>query len=221
MSLVFGGTAPQLTDTYPGPGSAEFSEVLSTVRKMILSPAMTAQIAVAAGRIAGGAVPVTMTDMSTGAQFFTGDLSETDTDGVTVLRNDWLESQIRECHIAERVRLRAPFPAVELVGRPGRVIQSNTAGYLQEERWGVAYAYRFDAVCWANGDEASVLLQRKALIYAECVMRMIRRDQTLGGLVKMIRAVGPVQAGGGGVPSKEAGLCMAAMAPFEAVVLQP
>lgn len=209
----------QLFAPYPTAGTAELSEVLTVIRNMILSPAMTAQIAVAAARLSAGAVPVNVTDSSTGLQFYAGDLSENDGVGTT-FDNSWLDPQIQNCVIAERVKLTPPFPSIELVGRQGRMAQGAVAGINLEELWGTAYWYRVDAVAWASGSREQ-LLQRKAMIYAECVMRMLRRDPTLGGLVRLIRSVGPVQAAGGGVPNKESGLVMAATARFEALVIQP
>lgn len=185
------------------PGSAPVSMVMNVMAKLATSQSMAAQLASAQTLLSPGATTVNLIDKS--GIFETFDVSEDVPDG------GYLDLSVARAQVADSLEITPPFPAIQIIGMGG-------ARNVEEADW-EEFAYRVSVIALCGGDREP-LVQRQAVVTAECYARLMRRDTSLGGLVKTVRQLMPVEPGGGG-RLKDANVVMTARAIFEFTVILP
>jgi hypothetical protein len=178
------------------PGSGSLSQVLKLLSKYALTPAYNTVLAETVANAAATQSVFTMHDRTNGrAVLATIDLAEEDPETGVLLDASWADTGFAQSMIAETLKLAAPFPAIEFIGNPGAYLRGHE-GEMEDADYGVVN-YVVDSVVFASGDQ-QIIVQRKAILLAEAFRRLLRKDESLGGLVMQVRPRGPVEPGGGG-----------------------
>jgi hypothetical protein len=195
------------------PGTGTLDQVLTLLRKLAMTPAYDAVLADTVATAAPGASVYTLHDRFNGMQpLATIDLAEEDQATGALMDTGWADQGFAQALVSESLRLAEPLPAVEFIGSPGTYMRGRD-GEMESADYAVLN-FPVDAVVFAHADQ-QLVAARKALLYVEAFRRLIRKDESLGGLVLQIRPRGTIEPGGGGRLSKSAALVMAARCRFD------
>jgi hypothetical protein len=194
------------------PGTGTLDQVLTLLRKLALTPAYNAVLAQTVAAAAPGASVYTLRDrFNGGAVLATIDLAEEDQASGELMDTGWADEGFAQALVAETLRLAEPLPAVEFIGGPGTYMRSRE-GEMEEADYAVV-SYLVDAVVFAHADQ-QLIASRKSLLYIEALRRLIRKDESLGGLVLQMRPRSWIEPGGGG-RLKSSAVVMAARCRFD------
>jgi hypothetical protein len=182
-----------------GPEVSQFADldaVLTLCRKLALTPAYGTVLAALVASCAPGQSVYTLRDRTNGmAPLATVDLAEDDPTTGALLDTGWADAGFAQSMVAESLKLTPPFPLIEFIGGPSVYVRGRE-GDFEDADYAVV-SYTVDAVVFASGDQQRITA-RKALLYNEAFRRLIRKDESLGGLVLQMRSRGGVEPGGGG-----------------------
>jgi hypothetical protein len=174
----------------------DLDAVLVLLRKLALTPAYNAALATLVATCAPGQSVYTLRDRTNGlTPLATIDLAEDDPDTGALLDTGWADEGFAQSMVAESLKLAPPFPVIEFIGGPSAYMRGPT-GDAEDAEYALVN-YTVDAVVFASGDQQRITA-RKALLYNEAFRRLIRKDESLGGLVLQMRSRGGVEPGGGG-----------------------
>jgi hypothetical protein len=174
----------------------DLDAVLRLLRALALTPAYNAVLAQLVASYAPGQSVYTLRDRTNGMQpFATIDLAEDDPASGAPLDTGWADTGFAQSMVSETLKLTTPLPVIEFIGGPSSYARGRE-GDIEDADYAVV-AYTVDVVVFAGGDQ-QLITARKALLYNEAFRRLIRKDESLGGLVLQMRSRGGVEAGGGG-----------------------
>lgn len=172
-------------------GSLE--QVLRTMALLAQSSAYAGALAVLVNNMKPGPTLGNFFDV-TGAPF-TLDISDTEAGGPA----QWLGKQdaatppgFAEVVVTDGIRLLPPYPALQLVGQPGKPMMG--IGGLAEDRGFRLWTYTVDAIAVHHVDGNAQAAQRAAMVMIDAYEMLVERNESLAGLVMMITAAGPPQA---------------------------
>jgi hypothetical protein len=133
----------------------------------------------------------------------------------------WIgDGSFKKVYTDPRQKIPEPFPALLLTGAPGPY-QQGDVGALELPGY-MSLIYNISAVVFVDGDQ-EYYTQRKSVIWAEAIVRALRVDSSLGGLVQVIRpaaGAASIEPGGGGKYGNTP-LVMASRVKLEAYVTIP
>lgn len=170
------------------PGSGSLAQVLTMLRKLAVSKTMNAEIAAGAATQIPGAVVLTLNQRAArpagtipAAPFETVDLAE---EALTA-DTRWIPSSIAKAIVGSTAEVTAPLPVVHLLTTTGSAAWEEAD--VREDH------YRISAHIYTGGDQER-FVWHSSLLLAEAYRRVLRRDDTLGGLVKWMRVSSPDEA---------------------------
>lgn len=180
--------------------TGSLDQVLRFLQALAQSAAYSTELQAVVATMTSPFVPGRMTDVNGNPFWLTSDGTSTGT-SLLVDQSDpqgWLGMVTATStpawaavQITESLRPVAPYPRLILNGTGG-------PGVLGEEReyrvW--HYGIRATAICSGTGDPEAA--QREAIAMLEALESLTARNESLGGLVNLIRAEGPPQSGGYG-----------------------
>lgn len=166
------------------PQSGSFEQILRCLRQVALSAAFTTEMEAVANYVTAGA-------------FTPGNLVDANGAPFTVNMNDpdfanaggWVVTAYRQVLITHQLVPAPPYPLLMLTGGPGRTLFDDDTGDVSD------WNYVINAVSVATADRPDIAA-RRAYALAQGFDRLLRRNQSLGGLVQLIRPEAPPAPGG-------------------------
>jgi hypothetical protein len=174
------------------PQSGSLEQVLRMLKAMALSNAFTVEMDLVAAYMGADAfTPAPIVD-ATGQQYTIGLIDTQFGDPA-----EWVPMAFKKVRITQQLRPVPPYPHLELLGAPGRIMRSDQAAASFELDTGemAGWSYAIDAVVVAQADRPEIA-SRRALAMCQGFERLVRRNEHLGGLVELIASDGPPAPGG-------------------------
>jgi hypothetical protein len=111
--------------------------------------------------------------------------------------DQWMHDAFASAEVDDQLRLAPPFPRLHVIPSRGRALPAS-GGALADEAPGVGvriWETPIECAVITQGDDPSGP-QREALVLADALAHLVRRNEQLGGLVMLIKADGPPVPGG-------------------------
>ena len=163
-------------------GSME--QVIRMLASMAQAPAYTTEVQGLKAGLDPGGLTLQIVDAN-------GLVSVIDLDDVSLPDLTWVDESFAAVITAEGVRIEPPYPKLQIIARSGG-LQADDHGVVFRDDRVQGQIYHVDATVIVNKD-IPTYADRAAVIMARAFERLVRRNETLGGLVQLIQPRGPIE----------------------------